>query len=156
MRLRHRVVPGDGRPFDLNRPILLSVLEYCWWWPTNIHARSDSAFAAALHPPRVKLFRVSRSLFEFLIYCFPQISLSSPQIRLSPLRQPSESVWHGKSNSLATKNRGNLTNWRLQAETEFSHLFPGAHHIEYRSRLQSSMIFFVFHFSSFIFVQFYA
>lgn len=36
---------------DLDRPIVLSVLEYCWWWPTNVHARGDSTFRMVIFIP---------------------------------------------------------------------------------------------------------
>lgn len=49
---------GTDEPLPvLDRPILLSVLEYCWWWPTNIHAREQSGLTRpSPNMPRVKLF----------------------------------------------------------------------------------------------------
>lgn len=56
------------------------------------------------------------------------------------------SIWEQKSNSLATKNRGNFTNWRLQAGTNFSR--PSQVRIinnvsNILARLQSNFIFFL-------------
>lgn len=84
---------GDGRTLPvLDRPILLSVLEYCWWWPTNIHAREQSGLRSrregpSPNIPRVKLFwRLKFSRFWILILILgncsrgwsPNLVVSSP------------------------------------------------------------------------------